>query len=144
MPAYRVNRDKVAIAHFIGTLKPWHVQQPFSSGHHSSSQEEKLDLVQQWWLTYNRYYGTQPTTETTPLPDTVTVASNEESVVANASTTSPNTSTTSPDTTTTTTTASQLPKLPVFDPAVAPTSKVKPVFPWEQNRSDLCTRVWYD
>ncbi|KAG2171564.1 hypothetical protein INT43_008290 [Umbelopsis isabellina] len=134
VPAYRVNRDKVAIAHFIGTLKPWHVQQPFSSGHHSSSQEEKLDLVQQWWLTYNRYYGTKPTTETAPLPETVTVAANDESVAANASSTNPNTSSS----------ASQPPKLPVFDPAVPPNSKVKPVFPWEQNRSEICTRVWYD
>ncbi|GAB5592818.1 glycogenin glucosyltransferase [Umbelopsis nana] len=104
VPAYQVNRGNIAIAHFIGTIKPWH------SKPSTSSQADKSDLVQQWWNVYNRYYGDQ-------AQDVIEQQSESFSIAVAA---------------------------PVYDPAVPPRSQIQPVFPWEQNPTNYCTRVWYD
>lgn len=121
VPAYHVNRDNIAIAHFIGTIKPWHSPPP-----PSNSPQDKYDLVQQWWNVYNRYYG-EPT-----------VAPIAPSVPATQPPASP------PPTTTTGSLPISSIAPPAYDPAVPPPSQVQPVFPWEQTRASHCTRVWYD
>jgi hypothetical protein len=117
VPAYRVNRDNIAIAHFIGTIKPWHT--PPAPLNQSNSVDDKFHLVQQWWNVYNRYYG-ESAPSTQPPPPTPSTPPPTESL---------------PD-------PSNAP--PVYDPAIPPPSQVQPVFPWETTGSTYCTRVWYD
>ncbi|KAI8149157.1 nucleotide-diphospho-sugar transferase [Fennellomyces sp. T-0311] len=51
-PAYVEFRDRIAVAHFIGTHKPWHYQR-FADG---SVYNCSNDHIQLWWDTWNTHY----------------------------------------------------------------------------------------
>lgn len=53
VPAYLRFRDKIAIVHFIGQPKPWHIQR-FADG---SVFCPGSDLIQVWWDTWDARYG---------------------------------------------------------------------------------------
>ncbi|KAI9319996.1 nucleotide-diphospho-sugar transferase [Dichotomocladium elegans] len=56
VPAFLEFKHKIAVVHFIGKDKPWNAQR-FADGSIFHPRGPAVELVQQWWDTWDKFYG---------------------------------------------------------------------------------------